>query len=579
MTVLIQETAQETAQERAERTSEDYLVRRVLDALLREDYRGLRSGAVLTTLPGVEDGSWLVQGGLALPVEPDGFLCDYRLRLGQVLRAGKSLTGLDEILSALRPAEDAEEQAGFDVFADECRQALAAVELRYPGDDRSGEPPTGMRSSLHAEVLAARTAHHPAYPTPQARLGLTAADLRSYAPEFGPAFDLRWVVVPRDTLALHGPLPSGWPSCRLLGLPERLDASHLPVPVHPLTWDGPLDEALAAAGLAGRAVRAPRAHLTVTPTLSMRTVALVDDPGLHLKLPLPMATLGSRNRRSIVPGTLPDGDLTNGILQEILRREPALADRVLLPDEGTYGHAGQEYLGFLARRYPRHLDRSRVVPVAALLADTGMGRLVVEELAEQFFADDVTRLLDAYLTLLFRWHTTLWLRYGVALESHQQNVSLVLDQPRRVRLLYKDNDGPRIDLGRLARALGAAAPAADRFADTRILAESPDELADVYTTITVHLCAAALAFGLAERGLADRDQLLRLVRTRIEDSLSGLFGERDAGLFRAAVLEAARLPVKSMVTAGTLRSKERTGARDINKYYGSTTANYLRAAT
>ena len=51
----------------------------------------------------------------------------------------------------------------------------------------------------------------------------------------------------------------------------------------------------------------------------------------------------------------------------------------------------------------------------------------------------------------------------------------------------------------------------------------------------------------------------------------------EVRLLRARTLEAARLPGKSMLTAGTLRDKARTGAADINKYYGVTGPNYLRA--
>jgi hypothetical protein len=42
------------------------------------------------------------------------------------------------------------------------------------------------------------------------------------------------------------------------------------------------------------------------------------------------------------------------------------------------------------------------------------------------------------------------------------------------------------------------------------------------------------------------------------------------------VLAADRLPGQAMVTAGTLLDKSRTGARDINKFYGTTGPNYLR---
>ena len=47
---------------------------------------------------------------------------------------------------------------------------------------------------------------------------------------------------------------------------------------------------------------------------------------------------------------------------------------------------------------------------------------------------------------------------------------------------------------------------------------------------------------------------------------------------RARVLEADRLTGKAMVTAGTLTEKSRSGARDINKFYGPGGPNYLKAA-
>ena len=42
-------------------------------------------------------------------------------------------------------------------------------------------------------------------------------------------------------------------------------------------------------------------------------------------------------------------------------------------------------------------------------------------------------------------------------------------------------------------------------------------------------------------------------------------------------LLADRLPVKAMLTAGTLLSKQRSGAADINKFYSYTGPNYLRS--
>ncbi|HEY3631423.1 MAG TPA: IucA/IucC family protein [Jatrophihabitantaceae bacterium] len=542
--------------------TEAYLVQRVLDALLREGYLG---AGVLVSLPEVDDEQWLDVGARYLPVRPGRFLADWVLRRPAVaVRVSGELRlveGLDDVLALFTPPDDADvdpdERTGYAAFVDECREAREALDLgeRHRTAtfdrlvDRHGTAPTGVAGSVYYDALAAHV-DHPVYPTARCRHGIAGGALRRHAPEFAPEFALRWAGVPADLAVRHGQLPPWWPTSTQLGLPDGF----LPFPVHPLTW-----HAVELPGGLPSAVPL----LRVAPTLSMRTVAPLDHPDVHIKVPLPTSTLGARNRRSIKPGTLTDGAVVQQLLADVLREEPALRARVLLADESTYGHAGHEYLGYLVRRSPAGLDDSRVVTAAALLAETPSGRLVIAELADEFFAGDVLALFEAYLRLLFELHVTLWLRYGIALESHQQNTSLVLTHGRPIRLLYKDNDGARIDPTRLGRV-----PPVD---DQRMLVRDPYELSDLFTAITVHLCAGAPAFGLAERGVAPVDQLLGLVRRCLVEAAAA----HDATVLRDRVLDARRLPAKSMVIAGTLRSKARTGATDINKYYGTTSPNYL----
>ena len=66
---------------------------------------------------------------------------------------------------------------------------------------------------------------------------------------------------------------------------------------------------------------APDASLRVTPTLSMRTVAVCGQPDQHIKVPLATSTLGLLNRRFIPPGTLADGALVRRVLAAITTAE------------------------------------------------------------------------------------------------------------------------------------------------------------------------------------------------------------------------------------------------------------------
>lgn len=456
-------------------TDEEFAAR-VLSALVREGYlRGPVEGARR---------------------ERDGFLSEDRIV------GGVGLARLWRLVrEAAGPGDDVE------TFEQECLEALAA--------ERAVLPPVRPGPGRH-DALAARLGH-PVYPLGRCKLGLSADELRRYAPEYQPSFTLRWTGVREPVLA--GELPSWWPTAAELGLPGDVT----PFPVHPLT---------AERGI----VQAPVSHLQVQPTLSMRTLAVT--PTEHVKVPLPTSTLGRRNVRSIKPGTLVDGARVQALLTRI-----AAAERlpVLLADEQTYGHAHDSYLGFLVRRMPV----ADSVPVAALLARTPQGPYVIEEMA-----DDVEEFFSGYLRVLFAWNTALFERYGIALEAHQQNVAVT----PRLELVLKDNDGALLSEG--------------DFEDPRMVG-GREARARVFVTITLHLCAGALAFGLAERGLLPLRRALALVRDRLDEAVTDPF-------LRARTLDAVRLPAKAMLTAGTLVPKERTGAADINKHYGPSGPNYLK---
>ncbi|MEU5162811.1 IucA/IucC family protein [Streptomyces sp. NPDC020875] len=574
----------------------------VLDALLREDAAGLRSRTTRIELP---DGSWLrlpaPGDALLLPVRTTAPAFQYgtQVRLPLLRREsdGTELTGPAAVLGALAAVADPRDRPGFAALEAECRQADATVRLHRATDEavrhdlgeRYGPDPahwTGPAAALAFDTLAARI-DHPVHPTGRGRAGFTETELRAYAPEFHPRFPLRWLAVPHEAVTATGRFDDICPPPSALGLPHHLDTTHRTLPVHPLTAGAPLRRALDATGLTGRAHLADLPHHDVVPTLSTRTVSLVHDPAVHLKMPLATATLGALNRRTIKPGTLVDGAAAQRLITAVADREPRFRHTVLHADETGWAHAGHELLAVLVRRPPPGLDpgTTTAVPLAALLAPAPGGGLVVDRLADRFHGGDPLALLDAVLTLLFDWQTTL-LGYGIALESHQQNITLLYDTtaPHGTggpRLLLKDNDGPRIHPGRLRAALGDAAEATgvfetSRFDDRRIVTDDDRALLDLFTTITVHLCAGAYAFGLARRGHPPLDRLLGLIRDRLAEAAERLGtgpGEMGA-LLRARVLDAARLPVKAMVTAGTLLAKERSGALDINKHY-TTGPNYL----
>jgi siderophore synthetase component len=288
-----------------------------------------------------------------------------------------------------------------------------------------------------------------------------------------------------------------------------------------------------------------------------------------MKLPLETSTLGRLNRRALPLASLRDGATVQRLLDGLVADDPWLRGRVLHADETTWLHAGSDLVGVLVRRWPTELDGSRIVPVAALAAPTAEGRTVAQSVADAAFGGDREAFLAAYLGLLVDVHVRLWLAHGVALEAHQQNTAIVVTSTGALRLLLKDNDGPRLDPDLLGTGV--------QMADPRAWAGDPRELCDVVTTIALHLCAAAVVHAVTDNDPDDRARryLLAVLRGELERAAAEHADARDVGLLRAHVLDADRLPVKGMLTGGTLLPKTRTGARDINKHYTSTAPTYL----
>ncbi|MBC7859855.1 MAG: siderophore biosynthesis protein [Burkholderiaceae bacterium] len=591
-----------------------YICRRVLDALLREDVRACVSGAAPVSkhaMPAECAGHaslapvWLEvahfgDGRLWIPVAKARFMQDWRsAALPLLWRQGgqlRELHAVDDILACFAHGLPAAAAALFEAFAGECRIAAAQRALsetereRWFAELADAGGDAVWRSHWHTRLLhydrLGAFLDHPLYPTARAKLGFEAEDLAAYGPEFQRCFQLRWLAVPR---ALHHPSianeqgwPAIWPGFADVGLPPALGQTHALMPVHPFVWGRQLDAFLGESGWHGQVICAPQPYLTVAPTLSVRTVALLAAPPWHLKLPLTIRTLGAKNIRTIKPSTIRDGHSVQTLLAAIAGTEPTIAKRLLLTHEECGAHADQRmFLGYILRRYPAEaLSDSSLIPVASLLAATPDGGLVVQEVAAQYYDGDLAAFFDDYLALTLRLHLLLWLRYGIALESNQQNSVLVMSRTGpRLRLLLKDNDAARIHADALAARWPELAAHLAPLQDRRILVAHELPLAQMFTTITLQLNIAVLVEGIAPLLGQPAATLYATVRQGIEAQLAELAADgEDCTLARSVLLDDERLYIKYLLIAATLTEKSATGAADVNKFYGRSAPNFLRPA-
>ncbi|MDW7745672.1 IucA/IucC family protein [Halomonas sp.] len=600
-----------------------YILARVVDALLREDIQGItRQARVLNGAPqafacldigSFTPGPWLeittlASGTLWLPVTPERFMQPWRYRQGPVMvadvtpgaEAMRELADAASLIAWLGEGLATEACDYYTAFADECRQAeVQRLACRKAQRDYFAHCAAQESNAFPPDDWSARFTHydrlasfqdHPYYPTARAKLGFDVAALERFAPEFQPSFTLHWLAVPRALLHLRDTaLPDWWPSLERVGLDTRLADDYQLLPVHPFLWASGLDAMLEEAGLAETLIKAPLAAVEVQPTLSVRSLMLTERPTTHIKLPLTIRTLGSRNIRTIKPSTIGDGQRVQCLLGAIAKQDALLAGRLVLTDEHQGAHvASQPFLGFILRRYPPAVEDATLVSVAGLVAacpgtvskravDKQSGAVVYEELAERFFEADVRAFLRAYLRLTFDIHLPLWLRYGVALESNQQNSMLLLREGGEMRLLLKDNDAPRLHRARLETRWPALYRLVEKLEDPRIWCESPQALEQMVVTITLQLNVAPLIEHLAARGHGDLAKLYGEVRRAMAESLAAMPEEDGSPVTQ--LLERDFLDAKYLLTAGTLASKASTGAKDINKFYGRTAPNFLKEAT
>ncbi|MBQ1023655.1 IucA/IucC family siderophore biosynthesis protein [Micromonospora sp. C95] len=384
------------------------------------------------------------------------------------------------------------------------RDALATLLRDRPSRDPTptGEPVVdGYVDSEHALVHG-----HPHHPSPKWRSGDPASWGR-YAPELRSAFRLSWLAVPADLVAGDGPVDE---LIAPLDPPDAPPGHHL-LPVHPWQLDlmPPTDPRLRRLGPAGVPVR---------PTASVRTLyAPSVDLFLKTSLHVRITNCLRKNARYELTGAV--------ALTRFLSSVP-LPPRVGLLREPGYRTvdlpgADEAYGTILRTGVREHLRPDERVVLAAALTTAP---LVVPEPFDWW---------RAYVELLVPTVLRLWIEHGVVHEAHLQNVLVVLDRDGRpVRLILRDLEGLKLDLGRLA-----AWP--DRVPRQAAYTTAQATRRVVYCLFVNHL--AGLAGALADGHPGIEPRLWRTVREAVEATYAQLGAPAEL----IALLDGAPLAAKA----------------------------------
>lgn len=356
-----------------------------------------------------------------------------------------------------------------------------------------------------------------------------------------------------------------------VGLPADFSLSHDLFPAHPLTLRS-------LESLPEGVIEAPLAFLEVTPTLSVRTVVVNQTPNVHIKVPLIMRSLGTKNIRLIKPSTLYDGHWFERLLTHLEQSDNELSGTLFHCNEKHGGHVGDDKtFAYIVREYPvHHCEDQALVPVAALASPMPDGRLFLEHLAEQYYQQDTLAWFTDYVDLLCKVHLTLWLRYGIALESNQQNAIIAFNKEGKMTLAMKDNDAARILPNRFKAFEQHSPVQCDQLLDQRIKVDNELALGQMFTTITLQLDIAAIVEAMAAKGIASSASLYAVVARSLAYYIDYLGAQgHETKLARELLFDSPDLYAKYLLSSGSLLSKEASGASDINKYYGLSAPNFL----
>lgn len=590
------------------RVNEDqqYITQRVIDTCLRENVRDIsKKGKIIssdsianltTEWPYSLPQQWLEithlgDFSLYLPLEKSQFIQQWKVSSPTwLMLENNNLTYANHYqdwLTVLSSSLTADQQSYYQTYIKECD---CAVEHRIIAKNIFKEQKKHLNQDIFAtqdawqqlsltEQLGAHL-DHPLYPTARAKFGLDEQSINSYCPEAMADFPLNWLAVPKHLChnSVSTP-PAQWPTFKQVGLDATLVKSHQLIPVHPLTFKQYLSSMLHTWPHKNDIHYAPKSYLMVRPTLSVRTMLLLDEPNVHIKLPLPMHTLGSKNIRTIKPSTINDGFTFQQILQHIAKHDKHLTKHYIHSDEQQGGHVDQRAdLAWLIRQYPEQVSCTSPVCVAAFLAENPDGTLVIEQLAQHYYQSDLTALLNDYFSLLLKVHLRLWLVYGITLEVNQQNCLILFHADKPLQLLFRDNDSGRIYPERLLNQCPALQKNINQFIDKRMFVDDEISLLQMFTTINVQLNMTCIINELAIRNLVNESTLYQLLRQNFNSALKQLKLQGVATNYvEKHLINAPFHYAKYLLSAGSLLSKEDSGAASINKFYGCSAINPLRA--
>jgi siderophore synthetase component len=376
-------------------------------------------------------------------------------------------------------------------------------------------------------------AGHRFHPSPKSRQG---ADWPAYAPETGARFPLHWLAVREDAVAEEGDVSV----LDRLGPPVR--AGYRVLPAHPwqLALLRPESDAIVDLGPYG-----PEA----APTSSVRTV-YVPDAFLKFSLDVRITNCVRKNAWYELSGAVA---LTRA-LRPVFDELPC--ELLTEPGYRTVSVGGtrlREGLGVIVREGVRGLPGTPLLAAAIADPDGDSPAAVATLLGDDVSPDRLLAWWDAYVRHVVPPVLDAYLRHGVVLEPHLQNVLVAVDgDGMPIRAVSRDLDGTKLVPEPWAAFL-ADLPGAVARALTYDAERGWNRV--VYCLLVNHLAEVAAA--LADLCPSLEPTLWRVVRRHVARCADETPPGTDGAARLRALLAGVPLPAKANLRTRWARDPDR----------------------
>lgn len=421
---------------------------------------------------------------------------------------------------------------------------------------------------------------HPFYPTWKAKPGLTPHEVAALSPEYHATVPVRIAALHADHAYVEcmphvqdyptwfvASFPETWKSwksgLRAKGLSE---SGWLPLPIHSWHLENFVSKEYANEIAEGILIL-DGPDIETRPTMSFRTM-LPELPGTPPFIKLPVALWLTSEQRSLQAKSIHMGPRNSTLITRILADEEGFGQTLeIFPEEVAlhYKHAVKQedgpgrYLSAAFRASRNAFDRDDgllPVTVAALLTDApSSGRPLITELIEQGgkrpSGEEVETYFRRYTRVVTRPVIALYLLYGIGLEAHQQNSSVLFDaQGTPRRLLIRDFGDGRV----FAPLLNARGHQLKPYTHPGILPTVFDDDIGLVRSFVVDACFVCHLHELALLLTGEYDlapgRLWEILREETESAFDVVVPRIDPGLWRqerAAFLDQA-WPTRSVLS-------------------------------